>query len=239
MKKKIKSGRRRRAAPVRKVSRENAVSGSPFRSLLFVAAVVFVLGIALYARTREAAVVFVGGDVVALDPDSQYHIYRSQRTLADFPRVPAREPLLNWPDGAFVPWAPGFDQLLALPAFLAGAPAGSLGARKIAARVPVGIGLACVALVMMIVLRAAPQAWRRPAAVAAGMLAAVLPVCVLSSRVGRTDHHAFEALSLLAMTFLLIQREQRQHRFVNLSPVKHATAGQQYGNPGHDSLRHR
>lgn len=183
-------------------------SVAPRAGLAFAALTLVVVALGAYARSREASVVFVEGQVVALDPDSQYHLHRAQETLARFPQVPAREPLLNWPDGAFVPWGPGFDQLLALPAIVTRAPPRSVDAARAMVWVPVAVGIASILASMSLAWRAVAPKRRASAALAAGVFAALMPTSVYFARVGRTDHHGFEGLAAVTLATLVVAREQ-------------------------------
>lgn len=151
--------------------------------------------LALWIRATWRAVVFVGGETVPLDGDCFYHLRRSLQTLEGFPRVPPRDPWLDWPQGASPPWGPGFDQLLALPAYLLGLRADLPAAARVIAWVPAALG-ALVALAAMGLARALePDPERRDvAALVAGLLTAAMPAAARASLVGRTDHHVAEAL---------------------------------------------
>lgn len=149
--------------------------------------------LALWIRATWRALVFVNGETVPLDGDCFYHLRRALLTLDDFPTVPAVDPWLNWPHGASPPWGPGFDQLLALPAWIFGLRGDS--ASHVIAWVPAVLGV-MVALVAMGLARALePDETRRDvAAITAGVVTAALPAAARASFVGRTDHHVAEAL---------------------------------------------
>jgi hypothetical protein len=123
------------------------------------------------------------------------------RLVADaFPHVPWLDPLIAWPRGAPIPWAAGFDLLGAVAIVLGravGGPAG--GDLWVAALCPL-LGVAVVAATMELVyaLRAGAPG-RGAEALAAGVLAAVLPQGVAISRYGRIDHHVAEALAMLLL----------------------------------------
>lgn len=51
----------------------------------FVVCACLIAAAATFVRTRDAALVFIGNEVVALDPDSQYHQHRARTTLAHCP----------------------------------------------------------------------------------------------------------------------------------------------------------
>jgi hypothetical protein len=165
------------------------------RRRIFAATLVGAL--ALWIRATWRGLVFVGGETVPLDGDCFYHLRRSLQTLEDFPRVPARDPWLDWPLGAAPPWGPGFDQLLALPAYLLGLRGDLAAAARVIAWVPAALGV-LVALAAMGLARALePDPSRRDvAALVAGVLTAAMPAAARASFVGRTDHHVAEALTV-------------------------------------------
>jgi len=150
--------------------------------------------------------VFLGGDTLPLDTDSHYHLRRALLTLANFPRVPLRDPWMNWPEGAVPTWGPGFDQLLALPPWLLGAAGDASRAARIIAWVPPALGVIAVLLAMRIARAMEPEPEARTGVgVSAGLLAAALPIAALTSMVGRTDHHAFEDLTTLVVAAWLLR----------------------------------
>ncbi len=152
--------------------------------------------VALWTRSTWRSVVFVDGETLPLDTDSHHHMRRALETLARFPHVPARDPWIDWPRGAFAPWGPGFDQLLALPAWLLGARGDPARAARIIAWVPPVLGAIVAVMAMSIARRIEPDRERRePAALLAGIITAALPTATLTALVGRTDHHVFEAFA--------------------------------------------
>ncbi|MEZ4394118.1 MAG: hypothetical protein R3A48_23850 [Polyangiales bacterium] len=176
------------------------VHGARARLWARVGASASVLGLALYLRATQRPVVFLGGETIPLDTDCHYHMRRALRTLEGFPHVPPRDPWMNWPEGAVPTWGPGFDQLLALPAWLLGAREDPARAARIIAWVPPALGLLTVALTMGLARASDPDDESRDlTALAAGLFVAATPVSVLEAMVGRTDHHVFEALVTAAV----------------------------------------
>jgi asparagine N-glycosylation enzyme membrane subunit Stt3 len=163
----------------------------------FLLASTAVLAIAALVRLLRWREVLWGREVVALDNDSLYHLRRSLDVAAGR-GLPTFDPQINWPHGGPVPWAPGFDLLGGAVAWLAGPPGSRASALAVAA-VPVALGLAVVALAMALAHAAAPRAVRRPAALAAGLLAGLVPQAIYCSRFGQTDHHVVEALLVTAL----------------------------------------
>lgn len=160
------------------------------------AGALFVIALAAWSRATLRAAVFIDGETYPLDTDCHYHLRRALRTLEHFPRVPVRDPWINWPHGATPTWGPGFDQLLALPAWLAGAAGDVARASRIIAWVPFVLGLFVVVATMHLARALDPDEGDRDAtALAAGAFAATLPIASLTSMAGRVDHHVFEALT--------------------------------------------
>ncbi len=168
--------------------------------LAFAAALTVLILVALAVRLAGARAAFAGGELVTLDGDSLYHLRRMRLIAEQFPRVPWVDPLIAWPDGAPIPWAAGFDLLGAAFILLGralGGPAG--GDLWVAALCPL-LGVAVVAAVVELALFLRPVGpGRRSTALAAGILAALLPQDVATSRYGIVDHHVAEALSMLLL----------------------------------------
>ncbi len=68
-----------------------------------------------------------------------YHFRRTLQAARDL-ALPAVDPGVDWPKGAAVPWAPGFDFLCALVARAFGGPRRPT-ARAAVAAVPVALGM--------------------------------------------------------------------------------------------------
>ncbi len=165
-----------------------------------------VAALALWARASQRSLAFVGGDTLALDTDSHYHMRRALRTLEGFPRVPLRDPWINWPDGAVPTWGPGFDQLLALPPWLLGAAGDASRAARIIAWVPPIIGVVAALLAVRVARALEPEDEARTGVgISAGLLAAALPIAALTSMVGCTDHHSFEDLTTIVIAAWLLR----------------------------------
>jgi len=165
----------------------------------FAALAVLLLG--TYLRTRNAAQIYLPDVVLALDTDCYYHLRRAMLCLASFPRVAVDDAWLAWPDGATPTWGPGFDQLLALPAWCLGWREG-LRAERVIAAVPVALGLLVVAASARLAAALEPDPpHRAPVALAAAVLAAAMPQSLRLSLLGATDHHVIEALAPPLLVF--------------------------------------
>ncbi len=166
--------------------------------LVPIAAFALALTVAVWARLSHAMEAVVGGEIVPVDGDSLYHFKRILEAAASFPRVPAFDPSMNWPKGAFCPWPAGFDVLGAAFALLGGQSEARRAA--LAAVFPVFLGLLAVALAADLAGRLSPEpALRGPAALSSALLAALSPLAVGPSRFGCTDHHVAEALAMVAL----------------------------------------
>jgi asparagine N-glycosylation enzyme membrane subunit Stt3 len=162
------------------------------------AALVAVLVVGAWARLADVGRVLGTGVVVPLaDGDAAYHLIRIRYAVEHFPLLPTVDRGMNWPYGAPCPWADGFDLVAAALARATG----GLGHRDrtdvTAALLPVLLGL----LVVWATMSLARRISRRGAGVAfaAGLVAALVPQVVVSSRFGRIDHHVAEALSMLLL----------------------------------------
>lgn len=162
------------------------------------------LSAAGWARLAEAPRVLGQGELVPMDGDSAYHLRRILWAVERFPALPTVDRFMNWPDGAPCPWADGFDLLGAALARAAGGVGSRPRAELAGALLPVILGLLVVWATMDLArlgARRGPAARTRASgvALAAGLLVALLPQAVASSRFGRPDHHVAEALSMLLL----------------------------------------
>ena len=148
------------------------------------AALALVLVAAFLLRARDARYVFVGDRVVVPGYDTHYHLRRIQKAVAAFPRVPAFDAYVNYPEGADIYWPAGFDMGLAAVARLAGLRPWSAGVERLCAwAIPV-LGVALVAATCWL-----GALWRgRGTGLVAAALLAVVPAAVSVSAVGRVDH---------------------------------------------------
>ncbi len=169
-----------------------------------------VLAAATWARLLTWPAVF-GGDEPQLvgDSDAHYHILRTERWLAGTPGAPWRDPALNWPLGAEVPWPPMFDAILAASARTVAGPAVDRRSLvTVAAFVPLALGLLLVALVATLGRRmfGPGHGW-----IAAGIVALV-PAGVEPSRLGRADQHVLETVlfALLLIAFVPASAARRR-----------------------------
>lgn len=157
-----------------------------------------VLALATWARLAIFPKVLLGGGVSPANGDSEYHLRRLLLAFESFPRLSVFDPLLGWPAGHAHPWAPGFDWVGAALLHLTFLrEPGSLALA--AACFPVLLGVVSVWLVMEVTSRLLPAGAHRLTPLAAGTLAALVPQFVAASRLARTDHHVWEALSVLLL----------------------------------------
>ena len=137
-----------------------------------------------WARVSERGAVFEGGLGFARTGDGAYHLHRSLQTLAHFPVVPVFDPLMNWPEGAFSHWVPGFDQVLAGFALLLGGRGDPARASQILVWAPVCLGwLAWLATLWALRRLLAPLRAPRSLLFSTGVIAGFLPVSLRFSSV--------------------------------------------------------
>jgi asparagine N-glycosylation enzyme membrane subunit Stt3 len=185
------------ATPVAVTGAERADARHAPPSIRFLLGPGAVLALAALVRVVKWREALWGPEVVALDNDSLYHLSRALDVAAGR-GLPTFDPEINWPYGGPVPWAPGFDLLGGAVAWAAGEPYSRASAMAVAA-IPVVLGLVAVGLSMALAWCAAPRTVRRPAAITAGLLAALVPQAIFSSRFGQTDHHVAEAVMVTAL----------------------------------------
>lgn len=168
-----------------------------------------VLGVALLVRLAGWSAVFTDRGVsFPNDSDPHYHVLRTERMLRGGPGAPWRDPALDWPAGADIPWPPLFDALVAGAARLTGAPPDREGLATVAALLPVLLGL----LILPVVAAIGRTALGRGRGWIAAFLVAATSVGADHSRLGRADQHALELL-LFALLLLLTLRAPRATRW--------------------------
>ena len=170
-------------------------------ALPLVLAVVAVLSIAPRAVLHARLVLRPGADWVTFDNDAFYHMRRVARVLDEGLPVAERDPYLDHPAGARVPWPPYYTLLLsgALAPF---APEDAQERRGFIER---GVGDSGIVFGVLASLLAALVGWslaRAPGALFCGAYHALAYGSITYSRSGIGDHHAF--VSLLSGAVLAI-----------------------------------
>jgi dolichyl-diphosphooligosaccharide--protein glycosyltransferase len=127
--------------------------------------------------------VFRGDAVVFPLGDAYYHMRRAEFTLAHPGQVLLFDPLVNHPDGSWVPWPPLHTLLLAGTAELLGGTKAAL--ERAGAWYPVAIGAATA----LPVYGAASVLAGPGTALAAAALAVGFPAGIAYSDLGNADHH--------------------------------------------------
>jgi len=152
-------------------------------------AVLALVLVAAALRLAGSEQVFLGDDTVVFSfGDPYYQLRRGLFSFVSFPAVLQQDPYVAWPDGVGAPLPPLFHLLLAGAGRLFGDDVADF--ERAAALVGPVLGV----LLLVPVLGATRLLAGPRTALAAGWLAAVLPVGVLSSAVGNADYHAFVTL---------------------------------------------
>jgi asparagine N-glycosylation enzyme membrane subunit Stt3 len=153
-----------------------------------IGAVLVVLGVVAYFartsydvnRSRDPR----NAEWVSLEPDSFYHMRRTERALLSGGDVAGVDPFLDYPDGAEIPWPPYYAQILTLIAGWTvddvGTPEARLKIERLVASLPLWFGC-------LTVLLAGLAAWRLGGSTAgafAGMASAAALGTVLYSSLG-------------------------------------------------------
>lgn len=181
--------------------------------------------LAALVRSVGVELVFPGdGTVVFALGDAFYHARRALFSFEGLPRVLLRDPYLNYPQGAFVPWPPLYDLALAGAARLLGSSQATF--ERVAAWAPVALG----SLTLWPVYATGRRIGGRGVGVGAAAMFAVFPATVLYSNVGNADHHAAQALlgaAMLALCVAIVSSEERDvqrlsRRFAALALVRAA-----------------
>lgn len=153
--------------------------------------------VAAIARLSTPSAHFVDGRLIPVDADSAYHLRRALSFFEAPVGLPSVwDPFLGFPQGATVPWSPGWDAWIALVGWVAsGFTAQGLGFQ---------IGLASAALLAAVgTTLLAGTIGKRLYGPWAGLLAAgfiaLVPQHVAATQLGNLDHNAIEGLVLLAL----------------------------------------
>lgn len=153
--------------------------------------------LAATARLSTPAAHFVEGRLIPVDADSAYHLRRALSFFEAPVGLPSVwDPFLGFPQGATVPWSPGWDAWIALVGWVSsGFTAQGFGLQ---------VGMACAALLAAVgttllaglIGKRLYGPWS--GLIAAGFLALV-PQHVAATQLGNLDHNAIEGLVLLAL----------------------------------------
>jgi dolichyl-diphosphooligosaccharide--protein glycosyltransferase len=142
---------------------------------------VVLLGFGLRGQTYQQ--IFRGDAIVFPVGDSYYHLRRAEYTLEHAPDVLLFDPLVNHPDGAWIPWPPLHTLLLANVAIAIGGTHHDL--ELAGAWLPPVIG----ALTALPVFAAARVLAGPGVALLAALLVMLFPMSISYSDVGNADHH--------------------------------------------------
>lgn len=147
------------------------------------------------------------GHLNFLDPDSYYQLRRLVHFLGNFPSVMRFDPLLDWPDGSRIDWAPGLVWFLGLPLKLFGVSDFDALETGISFLV-IGLGIVEILFLYFLIRRIIPD---RRFWLFGLFLGAVLPSMVRYSCLGQVDHHIFEAIfPILGLYFIVRWFEKPQ-----------------------------
>ena len=175
-----------------------------------------VFAFALGVRALGFEQVFTDEGVVFAPADATYHVRLAFYTFANFPELLVRDPYLNFPGGANVPWPPLFDFLVGGAARLFASD--QAGFEKVAAWASSVFGALTVVPIYFIARRVASP----DVGLFAGLLFSLFPICVSYGRVGNPDHHAAVALvgaCLLLLCTHLARPDQSERKILLLSPL--------------------
>jgi len=156
-----------------------------------------ILLLALVVRVAGFEHVFVGdGEVIATIGDPYYHLRLVEYAATHFPGSLHHDTYLNHPHGAFVPWPPVYDLLVAASGLLLGG--GRPALELVAACWPPLLSI----VTLLAVYRIGRQTAGEATGLGAALLFALLPAGSLVARIGYADHHAavmcYGALILMA-----------------------------------------
>ena len=156
------------------------------------AALTLVLLVGLAVRLVPYGMTFTSSGVLfRSDTDPYYHALRAQRIVADWPHVPWTDVRMNFPYGAWIPWPPLFDFVIAGMSHLFGATAGTPElVAKVAAWLAIVIGVALLPVVALLGRRLLGGGLWLDAA----LIVALLSANVRYGAIGAADQHGAELL---------------------------------------------
>lgn len=151
-----------------------------------------VLALAATVRLSTPSAHFREGRLVPVDGDAAYHVRRAASLFdGGLPLPSVFDPFLGFPEGATVPWAPGWDAALALFAWICGGLSHeTVGYQVGLALFPLVVGVATVAVTMELGRRLYND-W---VGLWAGLGLALIPQHVAATQFGRPDHNGAEGL---------------------------------------------
>jgi asparagine N-glycosylation enzyme membrane subunit Stt3 len=179
-------------------------------------ALFFVFAFALGVRALGFEQVFTDEGIVFAPADATYHMRRSFYTFVNFPTLLLRDPYLNFPGGANVPWPPLFDFLVGGTARLFATD--QAGFERVAAWAASLFGALTVIPIYFIARRVAGAG----VSLFAGLLFSLFPMCVKYGRVGNPDHHTAVALvgaCLLLLCTHIARPDLSERKILLLTPV--------------------
>lgn len=156
-----------------------------------------VMVLAAVVRLATPAAHFQHGVFIPPDADSAYHLRRARTVFEDPVGVPSIvDPWLGFPQGATVPWSPGWDQFVAFCGWVFGGfKTEGMGVDVGMALAPLLIGVATVVLAH----RLADRLFGAWAGLGAGLFCALAPQHVAATQFGRIDHNAIEGFVLVVL----------------------------------------
>ncbi len=166
------------------------------------AAALTAAGLAL--RLASARAVFRGGNILFIDTDDYYHLRRMMTAAANFPRLPSFDSYLGFPTGFHCNWPPLYDWLAGW--LMIGANLRT--AEIIAAFIPPIAGT----ITLWLFYKVAVRVVERRAALWALGIAAVLPMPVFYTMLGRPDHHSPENLFFFFVLAVVLDRLKRDDK---------------------------
>lgn len=167
---------------------------------------VAVLCVAALTRLSRPGSHFHEGRLVPRDADSAYHLRRALSFFEHPPWPSVHDPFLGFPEGATVPWAPGWDAYLALLGWVFG----GFSPDGVGFDVGVAVGGLLVALVTCaLAANLGRQLFGVWPGLAAGLFLALNPMHVGATAFACLDHNPAEGLFLLGLTAEASRRTPR------------------------------
>lgn len=181
---------------------------------------VFIVLAALTMRLLSSSVVFANGRVSFIGCDSFYHMRRIIHTASDFPNYLTFDSYLNYPSGFELGWPPLYDQAAAFLALILGLGSPDTHTIEVAgALLPVLLGV----LTLIPIYAAASAIFENKTALFSAGVLAFIPVHLVVSQAGSTDHHVAEILlSTTAYAFFILSLKHARSTDLSFADIKKA-----------------
>jgi dolichyl-diphosphooligosaccharide--protein glycosyltransferase len=178
----------------------------------------FLLLFAFLVRILPLSSIYSNGKIIFTGYDSFYHIRRIVYTVHHFPNTITFDPYLNYPFGFEIGWPPLYDQLIAGLALIIGNGNPSINTIEIVSAIfPALIGT----LTILPLYYLTSTVFDKRTALISAFILSLIPVHLMISEVGFTDHHVAEVfLSTTAYALFAVSLKRGHEVNLSVSDIK-------------------